>query len=265
MHGNQRFVGGVGWRQNEQTYDAVRVKFKPMDNLAIDYSYVWNVHRIFGPEAGAQPSDWDSDSHFLLATLTPAEGHKVEGFAYLLDFDNDNGIPNSTATYGVTYQGKLGPVKLNATYASQSEDGDSMLDYDADYLAVELATSIEKVTLKAGIETLGSDDGEAAFRTPLATLHKFQGWADKFLLTPADGIEDTYFAVAAPIGPVKVSVIYHDYQADDGDRDFGDEINFVANYALSKNVKFQLKAADFSAEDVMTDTSKYWFSTIINL
>ena len=49
---------------------------------------------------------------------------------------------------------------------------------------------------KAGYEVLeGAPTGGLAFVTPLATLHKFQGWADKFLATPASGIEDAYIAV----------------------------------------------------------------------
>ena len=31
LHGNQRFVGGVAWRQNEQTYDAFRATWKPIE------------------------------------------------------------------------------------------------------------------------------------------------------------------------------------------------------------------------------------------
>ena len=43
-----------------------------------------------------------------------------------------------------------------------------------------------------GYEVLGADDGAAltSFQTPLATLHKFQGWADKFLTTPPNGIRE---------------------------------------------------------------------------
>ncbi|MEQ9450531.1 MAG: alginate export family protein [Pseudomonadales bacterium] len=262
---DQRFVGGVGWRQNEQTYDAARAEFKLNDALSIDYSYVWNVNRIFGPDGGVQPSDWRSDSHFLLAEFALADDHKLEGFAYLLDFENDNGIPNSTATYGVSYRGKLGPLKLTGTYATQSDYADSPLDYDADYFGISAATTFDPVTISVGYELLGSDDGVAAFRTPLATLHKWQGWADKFLGTPADGIEDIYVGIAGAIGPVKLAATYHDYGADEGSADYGDELNVVANFVIADGISGQLKLADYNADEFATDTTKIWFSLIVSL
>lgn len=262
---DQRFVGGVGWRQNEQTYDAARAEFKLNDALSIDYSYVWNVNRIFGPDGGVQPSDWRSDSHFLLSEFALADDHKLEGFAYLLDFENDNGIPNSTATYGVSYRGKLGPLKLTGTYATQSDYADSLLDYDADYFGISAATTFDPVTISVGYELLGSDDGVAAFRTPLATLHKWQGWADKFLGTPADGIEDIYVGIAGAIGPVKLAATYHDYRADEGSADYGDELNVVANFVIADGISGQLKLADYNAEEFATDTTKIWFSLIVSL
>ena len=260
---DQRFVGGVGWRQNEQTYDAVRTEIKVSKNLAFDYSYVWNVNRIFGPDDGAQPSDWRSDSHFALAKFTLATDHLIEGFAYLLDFDNDNGVPNSTATYGVSYRGQLGRVKVTGTYATQSDYADSPLDYNADYYAITASTSLEGVTVNVGYEVLASDDGVAAFRTPLATLHKWQGWADKFLITPANGIEDVYIGVAGAIGPVKLSATYHDFSAEEGGADYGDEIDVVATYAIRDGVTAQLKFADYNADEFASDTTKIWATLIL--
>ena len=263
VHAGQRFVGGVAWRQNEQTYDAARIQFKPSKSISLDYSYVWNVNRIFGPNDGAQPADWRGDSHFLIANWTVEEGHKLEAFAYLLDFDNDNGVPNSTATYGVGYTGKFGPIGVNASYATQSDHGDSPLDYDADFYSIGVNAKVSKVTLNAGMEVLGSDDGLVGFKTPLATLHKFQGWADKFLGTPAAGIEDTYAGVAGSIGKVKVALTYHDFQSDEGSIDYGDEINVVATMPIKKGTTVQLKYADYSADEFATDTTKIWLSFML--
>ena len=53
LHGGQRVVGGVAWRQNEQTFDALRVQ-SSHDKTSIDYSYVVNVNRIFGPDDGRE-------------------------------------------------------------------------------------------------------------------------------------------------------------------------------------------------------------------
>lgn len=258
VHGGQRFVGGVAWRQNEQTFDAFRLQIKPSESLSLDYSYVFNVNRIFGPDGGAQPSDWDSDSHLLMARFKLSEQHSIDAFAYLLDFSNDNGIPNSTATYGLEYAGNFGGLKLNASYATQSDYGDSALDYSADYYAFSAAYTLNAITLRAGYEVLGSDDGLAAFRTPLATAHKFQGWADKFLGTPASGIEDATIGVAGKLGALKLAVNYHDFSANEGSASLGSELDFVATWPVSKAVTVQLKFADYQADSHATDTRKVW-------
>ena len=89
LHAGQRFVGGVGWRQNEQTYDALSVSMPSLGAVKVDYSYIWNVNRIFGPvDSAVQAKQWGSDSHALLASYSPAAGHSLTGYAYLLDFDN---------------------------------------------------------------------------------------------------------------------------------------------------------------------------------
>lgn len=257
-HAGQRFIGGVAWRQNEQTYDAFRLQLAPAEGLSVDYSYVFNVNRIFGPDGGAQPAEWDSDSHLLHAKYAINKQHSISGFAYLLDFSTGNGVPNSTSTYGIDYAGSFGALKLNASYASQSDYADSPLDYSADFLSLSAAYNLKPVNLKIGYEVLGSDDGVAAFRTPLATLHKFQGWADKFLGTPAVGIEDIYIGVAGAVGKLKLAATFHDYTSNEGSTDLGSEINLVATYPLHKTTSIQLKFADYSADNHATDTTKLW-------
>ena len=107
---------------------------------------------------------------------------------------------------------------------------------------------------------LGSDDGVAAFRTPLATLHKFQGWADVFLNTPANGIEDTYLSVSGSISKVKLVLSYHQFDANEGGADYGSELNLVGTYKLAKSWTVQGKFADYDAQDFATDRTKFWLT-----
>lgn len=244
-HADQRFIGGVAWRQNEQTFDAMRAQLAPTDGLKIDYSYVWNVNRIFGPGDGAQPGNWRSNSHLLDVQWTPLAGHKITGFAHLLDFSNDNGLPNSTRTFGASYSGSFDKLDLTATIATQRDHADSPLDYQAEYFSLQASYPVGAVALKAEYTVLGSDDGVAAFRTPLATLHKFQGWADKFLLTPATGIEDLRIGVAGKTGKLAYGAFWHQFRANEGSIDYGDEVNFVGTYTFSKRVSGQFKFARF--------------------
>lgn len=257
-HSGQRFLGGVGWRQNEQTFDAASISLAPLEDLTVDYSYIWDVNRIFGPE-GAD-ADFEGDSHALIATYKIADGHTLSGFSYLLDLEEAPAL--SSSTYGLEYKGGFNvsdgvSLGVNLSYAEQSDYKDSPLDYDAGYYFAELAIKTKPVTVALGYEVLESDNG-IGFKTPLATLHKFQGFADKFLVTPAGGIEDTYLKVATKIGGVKLIAFYHDFEAETGGMDYGSEFDFIAAYKFSKNYSVLFKYAAYEADDFSTDTDKAW-------
>ena len=267
-HGNQRFVGGVGWRQNEQTFDGFRAQWQGDSGLVVDYAYVYNVNRLFGPDdTDAQPGNLPGENHLMRVDYTFAGDHTLSGFFYLLDVDERRSyapglsVDNSSDTYGLEYKGALGPVNLRAAYASQSDAADSNLDYDADYYVLEGGLALGPVKAKLGYEVLGGDNG-VGFKTPYATLHAFQGWADKFLTTPGDGIEDLYVNLSGKLGPVSLGATYHDFQAEDSSADFGDEINLVATWVFNDLLNFQLHYADFSSDAPQRydDTRKAWFT-----
>ena len=255
VHNDQRFVGGVAWRQNEQTFDAVRFVYKASENISVDYSYVFNINRIFGPNDGAQPADWHGNFHLLNTSWKLNKNHKLVAFAYLLD--NEVALAASSNTFGVDYTGKLGALTAKLSYASQSDAGDNPNDYSADYYKAELGGKLGAVNLSAGIEVLGSDNG-VAFSTPLATLHKFQGFADKFLGTPGNGIEDVYISAVTKFNGVKFVATYHDFSSDEGDIDYGSEIDLVAAYKFNKHTTGLLKFAAYDADQFATDTTKVW-------
>lgn len=261
-HGSQRFVGGVAWRQNEQTFDAARFQTKLGDKFSVDYTYSWRVNRIFGSK---NPNgDLSADLHMLNAVFKPSKGHKIEAFYYSMDFDDALALSNSTTGIDYSFKGKAGDIGygLHAAYASQSDTGDNPNDYSASYYALDGSVKFSGVTLAGGIETLGADNGRG-FITPLATLHKFQGFADKFLGTPGVGVEDKWFKIATKVGKVGLAAFYHQYDAEEGSADLGSEINLVANYALSKNYKFLAKYATYDAETHATDTDKFWLQALV--
>jgi hypothetical protein len=277
INASQRFVGGVAWRQNEQTYDGLRIQLNPTQSLSVDASYVYNINRIFGPNDGAQPADWEGDNIFLRATYNLAEAHSVSGYGYLIDVDPQSGytagktVNNSTNTFGIEYQGKFSEwLGVKAAFATQSSEGNSELDYDADYYMAELNASFKPVTLKIGYEVLGSGEngntgGGVGFKTPLATLHLFQGWADKFLATPANGIEDAYVGISGKLGPVKVGAFYHDFKAESLDTQYGTEFDMIATWPVNKQLSLQAKFADYQAKDFLTDTTKFWLTVQLKL
>lgn len=256
---NARFVGNVAWRQNYQTFDSVVLKDTTFDKLSLTYGYLWGINRIFGDIAAAQP-DYDSDSHVFNASYSGLPFGTLTGYAYLLDFDN--AAANSTATYGLSFAGSrplTDDLKLlyRAEYATQSDYGSSLLNYTADYYLAELGLGLKKYSFSVGYEVLGSDNGRG-FRTPLATLHAFNGWADVFLNTPGSGLTDLYFKATATLPyDLSFTAFYHRFESDVGGVTYGDEIDLQLIYKFNKQLSFLAKAAFYNADAFSVDTNKF--------
>lgn len=261
--GDQRFIGGVGWRQNEQTYDAATFAYSPNDRWGVHYGYVHQVNRVFGPESGAPAADLSGQTHLLDVGYRLNDLITASGFAYLIDLDE--GAPGlSNRTVGLALQGNLplnGSRKLEfgLLFATQSEAGGNPVDYSADFLRLHAGYAFESVSLTVGLEHLeGSDRPGAAFRTPLATLHKFQGWADKFLATPTAGIDDLYLGATFKLLDGSMTVAYHDFSAETGGSDYGSEVNVSFSRKLGERYGLLAKAAAYDADEFATDTTKLW-------
>ncbi len=261
---DQRFIGGVAWRQNEQTFDGYRIKVTPMDKLTLDASYVYNVNRIFGEDNDAK-SDLHGDVYLANAKYAFTKNHSLTAFYYEMEFDNSDPLSNST--YGATYNGAFNVgntgLDIKAGYASQEDAGDNANEYEADYIVFDANFKFEYFTLGGGYELLGSDNN-VGFQTPLATAHKFQGFADMFLATPEQGIEDIYLKASTKIMDVKLAAAYHNYESDEDSEEYGDEVNFTASYQVTKQVNTLFKAAYYNADDYGNDTAKFWFMTTAN-
>lgn len=190
---DQRFFGNSGWRQNEQTFDALRITNRSIRKLTIDFAYVYQVNRVFGedsPVGRYRGNNWLTNASYQ----TPIG--KLTGFVYVLDLDR--APTDSSKTLGLRVAGghALESVKIaySGSYASQDDYADNPLKLRDAYYAAEFGATAHDVNLTAGFEVL-EGTGAKGFTAPLGTLHKFQGWADKFLTTPANGIEDRYLAI----------------------------------------------------------------------
>ena len=263
-HGSQRYVGGVAFRQNEQTYDAIR--FQRQGRISIDYSYLFRINRIFGPDGSdRQPAKWDANTHIFRAEFKPLDSHSFTAHAYLLDFENDNGPANSNATWGVGYEGSLSRIKLSALLSRQSDWGDNPNSYSTYHLSATASLDLPLVTLQVGHERLGSDNGEHQFRTPLATLHKFNGWTDKYLIPPPEGVVDTWFGVSKEFLGFTVSGFYHDFSAAEGDREDGHEVGATLVFRPIDKLALNAKLARYYADDFASDTTKAWLMISWNM
>ncbi|MBP8185004.1 MAG: alginate export family protein [Pseudomonas sp.] len=282
---NQRFIGSVAWRQNEQTYDGGLLQFKPISGLTLTAAYIDQINTIWGPENGkyankTNPANIDGHSKLFNAQYVVMPELTVTGYSYLLDLDNiaTNAASAegtlSSQTSGLRLNGAISGVSYAVEYAQQSDYGDNPNDLDSNYYLAELGYTVATVGLKAGYEVLGgSDDGSSkvnnsnlAFQTPLATKHAFQGWADVFLTTPTDGIEDMYLGATAPLLGGTVQAVYHDYSARENSSNYGEELNLSYGHPIPgvKGLVALAKYAHYDSADNSissfsnVDTQKFW-------
>lgn len=271
---DQRFVGAVGWRQNEQTFDAARIeaKFGPVN---LDGSYLISQRTIYGSEGGPRTA-YDGNFVFLGAgaKLGPVN---IKAFSYLLDYDTaEQGGTQAitladTQTYGLRATSSLvlaKDLKLNlaASYANQSGWKQNPVNYSADYIGLEGGLAFKRLGVVVGYEKLGSDAsvaGGRSFQTPMATLHKFNGWADQFLTTPAAGLQDTYGGVSYKFDQLKAvpglnaAVTYHEFSSAIGSAGYGHEWDASLGFKISK-VAILAKYAAYSARGFSVNTHKFW-------
>jgi len=263
---DQRFIGSVGWRQNEQTFDAVRAE-ATLGPVSLDGTYAIQQDTIFGSDAGPRRS-LGGDFVFLGASakLGPLT---AKAFSYLIDYDELFAFGNSSQTYGGRVSGSIPlskAVKLNvlASYARQSNLGQNPVVYQADFVLGEIGLGYQGFTVTGGYEKLGADKAAGkAFQTPLATLHKFNGWADLFLTTPAGGLEDTYVTLAKAFPKVKLvqglnaNVTYHQFRSDVGGVKFGTEWDASLGFKTHK-VGWLVKYANYNADKFGADRKILW-------
>lgn len=269
---DQRFVGSVGWRDNEQTFDAVRAELSPTGRLKADLTYAWSDRTIWGIDgAGARQQAISGDNVFATLALATAWG-TLTGFAYLVDQDEAavQGFRLSSRTLGARFAGvrELSPdarLSYALSYARQSDHHRNPNDYASDYYLLDAGLDLGALRLSGGYELLGADDGRplTSVQTPLATLHKFQGWADKFLTTPPDGLSDLYGSAGygwkdvGGLDTIGVTVIYHRFRSDRLDRRYGDEWDAMVS-AKRGRWSAAAKLADYRAKEFATDTRKLW-------
>ena len=256
--GDHRFVGNVGWRQHHQSFDTLSIINTSFAKATLSYSYLDKVHRIFGD---SQPMS----SHLLTASFKAGRAGKLNLYGYLLDYDRPRDAGRSTDTWGAELAGQreAGSVKVlwELERAEQSDAGDNSRQIDAGYTFVMVGVAAPKVAVKLGWEILEGSERDGQFNTPLATLHKFNGWADKFLATPVAGLEDAYLSLSGKAGKVGWTAAYHDFSADSGGTGYGDEIDLQLTYKTSWKQLFGFKAALYDADTHAADTDKLMFWT----
>lgn len=266
--GDQRFVGNAGWRQHEQTFDAASLVNTSVPGLTATYAYVARVNRVYGPgepEPATGPAGaFHCDCHLIDLVYAGIANLRLEGFGLLVDLAQHSGAAAaklateklSTATFGAdaNYHWTLAPAlqaQLNGEYAHQGNYRDNPLSLSLDYWRGEAGASYDDASLLVGYEAM-QGTGSVGFSTPLATIHSFDGWADMFLTTPANGLDDVYvkagyalpFAKAIGLDAINASLVYRDFSADRTGIGLGSEWDGALEFDL-RGASLLLQYADY--------------------
>ncbi len=257
---------------DDEPFDAVRAELVPVKGVKLDVAYAWDVRTIWGSDGrGARQRGVGGDNVFAnLSVATPIGS--LTGFAYLVDQDEPEvqGYRLASQSYGGRLAGSraLGrQVKLSyqLSWATQSDYHRNPNRYTAGYWLADATLDVRGWKLNTGYEVLGADKGAAltSFQTPLGTNFKFQGWADKFLATPANGVRDLYagggygWKKLGRVDALTLQATWHRFESDRLGQHYGDEIDLLAT-AKVKKTALSVRYARYDADRLATDTSKFW-------
>lgn len=281
---NVRFVGDIAFRQNTQVFDGISVINKSIPNTEVFASHFTKVRQV-------NTKLRDGNISLLNAKYRWAPTESLTGYAYLVDVDNlsqNNGNPAavstaaqggnglgasddlvktattdaSSKTFGVRLDGVhiFNPTwkgLYTAEYAKQDDYRGGSPLIDAHYFKIGGGVGYDVWSLRIDYEKLSSNDGKYGFQTPLGTNHLFQGWADHFLATPRQGIEDTFVTLAGSIEKAKLYAEYHVFKSDEdfqsigklGDK-YGTEFDASVMYPFTDALWGKIEYAKFNESDV---------------
>ncbi len=262
---NQRFIGTVGWRQLERSYDSLYVA-NTTGKLSLLGAWVYGFQGVNGNPTA------DTNTVLLHGSYAVLPSLKITAYDYM--------IANTHDTYGVALTGKVALASARIGYrAEYAQQADASMEIhnptpstgkaDADYTNVDVGANISGFIVGANYELLSGQNGGSttAFSTPLGTNHKFNGWADRFLSTPTGGLEDMNIRLGYKAkGFGKVLVVYHDFKADtamSGEDDLGTETDLLYTNKIPNfnNLNGLIKYASYSKGKVAgytNDVTKVW-------
>ncbi|MCU7376011.1 alginate export family protein [Paucibacter sp. O1-1] len=261
IYENQRFIGNVGWRQNEQTFDAIDLSWRPEAKTTLRYSYLDRVQRVFGNDhSNASLARWDLDGHLVSAarsigpgTLT-VYGHWIE---------NRTLVANSQRNAGIRYVAKGGRADGpgwhgTAEVTRQSAYGGSHFSAQT-YVLAEGGVTWPSNKITVGYERLGGD-GRHGFSDAVGNLACLQWLGGSLPHHTAIRVAGSLRRMEIRKRAMGARLWRHRYSADAGSRDYGREWNALASRRLSPRWSSQVKFARYASDGFGADVSKLWIS-----
>lgn len=264
---DDRFIGNVGWRQMEMTYDSVLLTHKStaLPGLTVYAGYLDSARTIFSTKESM-------NSPIFNVNYKVGDWGNLVGYGYWLDYRERENFAKSSQTYGLRFNGKSPKFfdTVNAIYtaewSNQSDYGDNPNHYQADRINLMAGASAYNLTLSGAVEQLNGYGNGKSFQTPLGTNHAFQGWADLFLVTPGDGIRDVNATANYKMmdGSLIFTGVYHDFKDDTGSVQYGTEWDFSVLKKFGKHYSLLAKYANYTADTFGTDTQRIWLQADIS-
>jgi len=270
---DDRFIGNVGWRQMETTFDSVLVTHnnQQLFGLTVNAGYIGNVQTFTATNERIE-------APILNVNYKVGDYGNLVGYGYWLNYTERENYEKSSETYGLrmtNFQKPGDTLKLSDNYGvvytaewgHQEDYGHGPTKYSVDRLNLMGGLTAYNLTFQGAIEQLDGKGLNKTFDTPLGTNHAFQGWADIFLITPRNGIRDVFGTMISTFdrGEVILTGTYHNFTDDTGQLKYGDEWDFSALKKFGKHYSVLAKYAYYSADNynaadtfTNTDTQKIW-------
>ncbi|MGJ8619735.1 MAG: alginate export family protein [Methylophilaceae bacterium] len=272
---NWRYIGDVRFRQNWAVFNGLSFVNSCLPKTTISLAHYEQVKDVT-----TKIHDANIEIANVKYALTPTTS--ISGYGYFIDWNGRTEAAKSNQTYGVRLDGS---VKVNdqwkvlytAEYAQQDDykDGSDLIDND--YYRIGAGVGSGDWFVRVDQEKLSGNSDGKAFQTPLGTNHLFQGWADVFLSTPNEGIEDTMLIAGGKFMGATIKTEYHWI---DSDRNFdkvgggsgnqyGNEFDLGVYYPFTKQLTGSVEYANFKEDDAYkgahkSDIQKIWVTTMYN-
>ena len=265
---NERFIGSVEFWQTPQNFDAVTLQYNNQENLDIQYVYSNKVHRIFGQDSTLNlPADdvrfglieqrpvnelgqHRLDSHFLNIAFNTENNLSIVGYHYYIYNHDQAWFSTKTTGLRVSDEFKPGKIKYRYTaeFALQNEIKNNPANYQTWYSLFEVGIQYKSHRLDISQETLSQDDFNG-FKTPLATNHKFQGWADAFAGYGVQaGIRDQYLTYRGRKSKLNWRIVYHNFDNYNNSENIGTELDIELGYRFTRQWQLKLIYADYRSK-----------------
>ena len=277
---DDRFIGNVGWRQMETTFDSVMITHnnQQLFGLTVNAGYIGNVNTFTSTSEHI-------NAPILNVNYKVGDYGNLVGYGYWLDYTEGNEPvtrEKSSQTYGLrmsNFQKPGDSLKLSdnyglvytAEYGHQENYGHGRVKYQADRINLMGGFTAYNFTFQGAMEQLDGKGLNKTFDTPLGTNHAFQGWADLFAAnTPNNGIRDVFGTMISTFdrGDIILTGVYHNFTDDTGQLQYGHEWDVSALKKFGKHYSLLAKYAYYSADNYITgktdtsfantDTQKIW-------